>query len=91
MKFIDKIPEDGLCGKTDGENLWFTYDALDRYIRDGVCEDVGIKIKIDKMHLANLHKLNPIPSYKPKFKDKKVAILKERGLIRRIDDLGRSS
>ena len=33
---IDKAPSDGLCGKTDEDNLGFTYAELDRYIREGV-------------------------------------------------------
>ena len=38
-----KIPSDGLCGKTDEENLGFTYEVLNKYIRTGVCEDENIK------------------------------------------------
>ena len=30
---VDKVPIDGLCGKSDEENLGFTYAELDRYIR----------------------------------------------------------
>ena len=32
---IDKVPIDGLCGKTDEDNLGFTYEMLDVYIRTG--------------------------------------------------------
>ncbi len=32
---IDKVPIDGLCGKTDEDNLRFTYEMLDIYIRTG--------------------------------------------------------
>ena len=64
-EFIEKTPEDGLCGVSDEENLGFTYDVLDRYIRTGICEDLDVKEKIDKMHLAGLHKITPMPSYKP--------------------------
>lgn len=63
--FVDKTPIDGLCGKTDEENLGFTYETLDAYIRDGVDPDPATKAKIDKMHVMNLHKLNPMPAYKP--------------------------
>ena len=62
-RFIDKVPIDGLCGKTDEENLCFTYEALDRYIREGLCEDVALKERIDKLHKINLHKMNPLPKY----------------------------
>jgi len=63
-KFIDKTPLDGLCGKTDEDNLGFTYAVLDRYIREGVCEDINVKKKIDRLHEANLHKLRPMPMFK---------------------------
>jgi NAD+ synthase len=62
-KFIDKVPEDGLSGKSDEDNLGFTYDVLDRYIREGICEDAETKALIDKMHANNLHKLEPMPSF----------------------------
>lgn len=62
---VDKPPIDGLCGKTDEENLGFTYDMLDTYIREGVCEDTAIKERIDKLHTMNKFKLEPMPSYKP--------------------------
>jgi len=63
-KFIDKIPIDGLCGKTDEENLGFSYEVLDKYIREGICEDENAKEKIDRLHEMNLHKLNPMPKFR---------------------------
>ena len=63
-KFIDKTPIDGLCGKTDEDNLGFTYAALDRYIREGICEDETIKEKIDRLHRLNLHKVTPMPMFR---------------------------
>lgn len=62
---IDKVPSDGLCGKTDEDNLGFTYDALDRYIRTGEIEDEEVKKKIDTMHEKNLFKLQLMPSFHP--------------------------
>jgi NAD+ synthase len=62
-KFIEKPPIDGLCGQTDEDNLGFSYAVLDRYIREGVCEDVGIKDKIDRLHSMNLHKFTPMPAF----------------------------
>ena len=62
--FIDKTPEDGLSGLTDEDNLGFTYETLDKYIRTGICEDRAIREKIDKLHKNNLHKLSPMPCYK---------------------------
>jgi len=62
-RFINKVPEDGLSGLSDEENLGFTYDILDRYIREGVCEDKEIKEKIDRLHKTNKHKLEQMPKY----------------------------
>ncbi len=61
--FVEKVPIDGLCGKTDEDNLGFTYAVLDKYIRTGVCEDEKIKEKIDHMHKANLFKLQLMPVF----------------------------
>ena len=61
---IYKVPEDGMSFKSDEEKLGFTYEVLDKYIRTGEIDDLKIKEKIDKMHLANLHKIQSMPSYK---------------------------
>ena len=61
---VDKTPSDGLCGKTDEDNLGFTYEVLDRYIRTGEIDDEDIKNKIDDMHEKNLFKLQLMPSFK---------------------------
>ena len=61
--FVDKVPIDGLCGKTDEDNLGFTYEVLDRYIREGICEDEEIKAKIDRMHRINQFKLELMPVF----------------------------
>ncbi|MDR0221031.1 MAG: NAD(+) synthase [Lachnospiraceae bacterium] len=62
-RFIDKVPLDGLCGKTDEENLGFTYATLDTYIRTGVCEDEKVRAEIDRLHKMNLHKISPMPAF----------------------------
>ena len=62
---VEKVPIDGLCGKTDEENLGFTYAALDQYIREGICEDAELKEKIDRMHERNLFKLELMPCFEP--------------------------
>lgn len=64
---VDKTPIDGLCGKTDEENLGFTYAVLDRYIRTGEIDDEKTKELIDRKHKANLFKLELMPSFKPEF------------------------
>lgn len=62
---VDKAPSDGLCGKTDEENLGFTYAELDRYIREGIIEDKEKKKLIDTKHKNNIFKLKLMPSYEP--------------------------
>lgn len=62
-KFLVKIPEDGLTNKTDEDVLGFTYDTLNRYIREGVIEDEALKEKIDKMHKFSRFKFEPIPMF----------------------------
>ena len=62
---VEKVPSDGLCGKTDEDNLGFTYAALDRYIRTGVCEDEAVRARIDTLHVRNEFKLKPIPHFEP--------------------------
>ena len=71
---IDKVPTDGLCGKTDEENLGFTYDTLDKYIRTGECDEETKKV-IDTKHYANIHKLKPMPKfrYRPDLDEKEIA------------------
>ncbi len=66
-ELVDKTPIDGLCGKTDEENLGFTYAELDVYIRTGKIEDEAKKENIDRRHKANLFKLQLMPSFKPEF------------------------
>ncbi len=61
IDLVEKTPSDGLCGKTDEDNLGFTYAVLDRYIRTGVCDDPHAKALIDDKHVKNLFKLQPIP------------------------------
>ena len=62
-ELVDKTPTDGLCGKTDEDNLGFTYDILDKYIRTGEIDNKDIKNKIDSMHEKNLFKLQLMPSF----------------------------
>lgn len=64
-ELVDKTPIDGLCGKSDEENLGFTYAMLDKYIRTGEIDDAEIKEKIDKRHKANLFKLQLMPTFTP--------------------------
>ncbi len=62
---VDKVPIDGLCGKTDEDNLGFTYAVLDRYIRTGEIDDDETKTRIDRLHRLNQFKLQLMPAFKP--------------------------
>lgn len=62
---VEKVPSDGLCGKTDEDKLGFTYAVLDKYIRTGVCEDPDTKSRIDRLNSINAFKLKLIPSFVP--------------------------
>lgn len=64
VELIEKVPSDGLCGKTDEDNLGFTYDELDKYIREGTIENIEHQEKIEYLHNKNLFKLEPMPSFK---------------------------
>ncbi len=61
---IHKTPSDGLSGMSDEQKLGFTYAQLDHYLDTGICEDAEVKQKIDTLHVRNLHKLQPMPTYK---------------------------
>lgn len=66
--WVDKTPDDGLPHSCpDEEKFGFTYDVLDRYIREGVCEDLAVREKIDSMHRRNLFKTEilHIPHFEP--------------------------
>lgn len=60
---IEKVPSDGLCGKSDEENLGFSYEVLDRYIRTGEIADAAVKEKIDRLHEKNMFKLELMPKF----------------------------
>lgn len=64
-ELVDKVPADGLCGKTDEDNLGFTYAELDRYIRTGEIDDPKKKERIDHLHRVNLFKLRLMPAFEP--------------------------
>ena len=64
-RFVEKPPIDGLCGKTDEENLGFSYAVLDRYIRTGECDDPETRARIDRLHRVNRFKLEPMPTGRP--------------------------
>ena len=67
-RWVHKTPDDGLPGSCPDEaKFGFSYATLDRYIREGVCEDEEIRAKIDRMHRRNLFKTEilHIPTFIP--------------------------
>ncbi len=64
-ELVEKVPTDGLCGKTDEDNLGFTYAVLDRYIRTGEIDDKATKELIDRKHRTNLFKLRYMDCFEP--------------------------
>ena len=64
-ELVEKTPIDGLCGKTDEDNLGFTYAMLDRYIRTGEIDDPVAKERIDRLHRMNQFKLELMPIFEP--------------------------
>lgn len=63
VNLVEKTPSDGVCGKTDEDNLGFTYDVLDTYIREGICENADVKARIDYLHEKNKFKLELMPVF----------------------------
>ena len=68
-ELVYKTPIDGLCGKTDEDNLGFTYAVLDKYIRTGEIEDKTTKEKIDRLNRINSFKVKYMPVFEPDSKD----------------------
>lgn len=64
-ELVEKVPIDGLCGKTDEDNLGFTYAELDKYIRTGIIENQEHKALIDRKHEMNKFKLELMPGFEP--------------------------
>ncbi len=67
-ELVEKPPIDGLCGKTDEDNLGFTYEKLDKYIRTGQIDDASTKEKIDRLHQLNRFKVLPMPAFCPEIR-----------------------
>ena len=62
---VNRVPDDGLCGKTDEENFGFTYAELDTYIRTGYCKNEVIKDQIEIRMKMTEFKRQPIASFVP--------------------------
>ncbi|MBQ1396334.1 MAG: NAD(+) synthase [Eubacterium sp.] len=62
-QLVHKVPIDGLSGLTDEQNLGFTYEVLDRYIRTGEIDDPETKKLIDNKRRWNRFKLELMPCF----------------------------
>ena len=60
VELITKAPSDGMCGKTDEDNLGFTYDTLDSLLLDGIVPEYEIYKNIQERHKRNEHKTHTI-------------------------------
>ncbi len=60
---VHKAPSDGMCGKTDEDNLGFTYNDLDNYILGTDFVPEPIVKRIERLHKATRHKYRPIPTF----------------------------
>ena len=55
-EWVHKVPEDGLSGKSDEDNLGFSYETLDAYLREYKYPDAKILASITNKHKAAMHK-----------------------------------
>lgn len=62
---VHKAPSDGMCGKTDEDNLGFTYNELDDFLLGTGKVSEETMAKIERLHFATRHKYEPIPAYNP--------------------------
>lgn len=54
--WVDKIPDDGMCGYSDEEKFGFSYDELDDYMINGITPDVDKLTKMKNMNKRGRHK-----------------------------------
>ncbi len=55
-ELVHKIPSDGMCGKSDEDNLGFSYEVLDKYIREDIYPDYDTLKRIRELYKRNVHK-----------------------------------
>lgn len=54
--WVEKTPDDGMCGQSDEDKFGFTYETLDNYIIDNIIPDYDTYKKIEEMYNRNTHK-----------------------------------
>ena len=60
-ELVHKAPGDGMSGKTDADNMGFTYDVLDAYLLDDETPSYDVLRNIKERHNRNKHKSLNIP------------------------------
>ena len=55
-ELVHKAPGDGMSGKTDEDNMGFTYEVLDAYLLDNATPDYETLRNIQERHKRNDHK-----------------------------------
>ena len=56
IELVKKTPSDGMCGKSDEDNLGFSYEVLDAYLLNGDYPTAEVLHNIELRHKRNLHK-----------------------------------
>ena len=62
---VHKAPSDGMCGKTDEDNLGFTYNELDDFLLGTGDISEETYNKIERLHTITRHKYEPMPTFSP--------------------------
>lgn len=62
-ELVHKTPSDGMCGKSDEDNLGFTYEELDAFLRDFKHPSPEKYERIMQLHKSTRHKYKPIPTF----------------------------
>ena len=70
---VHKTPSDGMCGKTDEDNLGFAYEQLDDYILGTGEVSEETRGKIERLHKLSRHKYKPMPMFDP-YKEKTITL-----------------
>ena len=60
---VHKTPSDGMCGKSDEENMGIKYEDIDNWLLNTGEVDKETRDKILKMHAATRHKFYRMPTF----------------------------
>lgn len=64
-ELVHKTPSDGMCGKSDEDNLGFTYEELDSFLLDFQHPSPDKYKRIMQLHNSTRHKYSPMPTFVP--------------------------